>query len=242
MAGPADPQKPKTLLSLPTEIKARIWRLALQNDNKRCTRKHNRRPCRWCIARCPPYKEPALLSVSRQVRNEAQSVWYANATFYFHDGVDKLLEFLIFLGNNKTVKITTLKDEPSFHKSRYALEFLDEVYRKVHALGIQLREEAIEVTYHEGLRLLRTTRAKEQVVALRKNVDGDATVSGMVGARVETLSAEDEFGDDEWEMSDSTIANSDAESDNSADFNSHTEVIADSISAFYESDWAADFL
>lgn len=97
-----------------------------------------------------------------------QDLWYSNTTFYFHDGLDKLLEFLKFLGNHKTVKLAHLKDGLGFGKKRYATKWLDEAYERFRSLGIMLNEGAIEVTCKEGLRLVKSTAEKDITVSIRK--------------------------------------------------------------------------
>ncbi|KAK4494814.1 hypothetical protein PRZ48_014170 [Zasmidium cellare] len=235
-------KKKTTLFSLPIELRNTIWHYALEDDTKQCTRKRRPRPCRYCIDRCGPYHEPAVLQVSRQVRSETQSVWYANATFYFHDGIDKLLEFLVFLGNHKTSKIANLKDEPSFGKPAAAREFLEEMYQRVRALGISLSEEAIEVTCHEGLRLLRTSEAKETKIAMRKKGGVTAaTATNVVGPRTRAAAGGGSC-DGGGYFSDSTLSNNDAGSDFSmSQLLRADSIIADFSLAFDYSEESEDF-
>lgn len=72
MASPSqDPPKP-ALLSLPAELRNRIYRLALVQDAE----------IRIAPSHSPP-PEPALLSTCRQVRGEARNIYYQDNTFLF---------------------------------------------------------------------------------------------------------------------------------------------------------------
>lgn len=216
MASATKAKEKTAIFSLPIEIRNNIWHYVLEDNTKQCTRKRRTRPCRFCIDRCPPYHEPAVLQVSRQVRSETQSVWYGTATFYFHDGSDKLLEFLVFLGNHKTSKIANLVDEPSFGKPSFARKFLEEVYHKVRALGIQLNEGAIEVMVCEGTRLLKSTMRKDAKIIMRKtDMRGVVVAPEAISRPREQASASSEFDVDEGSWSETTLPNSDAESDGS---------------------------
>ncbi|KAF2162699.1 hypothetical protein M409DRAFT_26935 [Zasmidium cellare ATCC 36951] len=218
-------KKKTTIFSLSTEVRNTIWHYTLEDDNEQCTRKRRTRECRWCINRCPSYQEPPVLQVSRQVRCETQSVWYANATFYFHDGSDKLLEFLVFLGNHKTAKIANLKDEPSFGKPSFARKSLEEVYHKIHALGIQLSEQAIEVSCHEGVRLLKSTLRKDIKVTMRKKIGGGVATTTVSMPRMQ-VSSGSASTEDEGSSSDSLLPNDDTDSDATLDYSDGSEYLA----------------
>lgn len=67
------------LLSLPAELRSRIYDLALTQADY--------------ITVTPDLRQPRLLSVNRQIRKEARNIWYMSNTFDFriYDCSDALL-------------------------------------------------------------------------------------------------------------------------------------------------------
>lgn len=107
-------------------------------------------------------------------------------------------------------------DEPSFGKPAFARRFLQELYAKVHALGIQLDEGAVEVMVCEGTRLLKSTMRKDAKVAMRKtDLCGVVVAPAAMFQLHAQASASSEFDEEEGSWSETTLPNSDAESDTS---------------------------
>ncbi|SMR58578.1 unnamed protein product [Zymoseptoria tritici ST99CH_1E4] len=149
------------LLRLPEEVQSRIFKYALQDDYTRCTRKKFR--CAFCVDKCTHFSEPALLRTCSQIRITAGDIWYGNATFYVHDGLQHCVEFLKFLGPGRMAKLGLIKDEPSFGGKEYAEEFLKNLHKEAKRCGMRLRGDAVEVSY----RLSNGEDGVEKVVALR---------------------------------------------------------------------------
>jgi hypothetical protein len=148
-------------LRLPEEIQNRIYKLALEGDFSRCTRKKFR--CTHCIDRSPRFSEPALLRTCGEIRMKAGDIWYANATFYVHDGLQHCIDFLNFLGKGRVSKLGLIKDEPSFGQKSYAELFLRNLHREAKRCGLRLKSDSVEVSYRESSE----TGEVEKEVALR---------------------------------------------------------------------------
>lgn len=105
-------------------------------------------------------------------------------------------------------------DEPSFGKPWFARRFLEEVYGKIHALGIQLDEGAIEVMVCEGTRLLKSTTRKDAKSVMRKTDMRGVVVAPPPVSRPRTQApASSELDEEDGSWSETTLPNSDAESD-----------------------------
>ena len=85
---PSEPEAPKhTLLTLPPEMRNRIYRSALIEPQNILIREdkdtlHHRHP--RPLQMKPPQTEPPLLSTCRQIRKEALDIYYQENTFSIH--------------------------------------------------------------------------------------------------------------------------------------------------------------